>query len=69
VLRGTKTETDLSSCQSEKILWGLGHDFSKEANDNSAHIFVSNPYIKEDLQGSEMQRRLQHGDDKTQATS
>lgn len=44
-----KTETYLSCCQRDKILHGLGHNFSKEANHNSANIFVSNPHVKENL--------------------
>lgn len=39
----------LSCCQSDKIFHRLGHDFSKEANYDSANIFISNPHVKEDL--------------------
>lgn len=56
-VKGNKTETYLSCCQSDKIFHSLGHNFSKETNHNSANIFISNPHIKEDLRVVERQSR------------
>lgn len=48
-VKGPTAETYLACGQSDKIFHSLGHNLSKEANHNSANIFVSDPHIKEDL--------------------
>lgn len=55
--RKKKTETHLACCQSDKIFHCLGHNFSKEADHNSANIFISNPHVEEDLRVDERPSR------------